>query len=537
MVAMRDGVRLATDVYLPPRATQVPAILVRSPYDKNGSFGFWSLVAQFLNERGYAVVVQDTRGKNRSEGRPIAFDHEALDGFDTLDWLTGQAWSNGIVGMFGESYFGFTQWAAKASGHEALRAIVPRLTSTDIGRDWMYHQGVFCLETMAEWASQTWLGTPLFECQLDWAVRPLVDVIPATADGLRSESFDRWIGEGPDAAFWNSRTVFPTPSAGRSLPVLHWGGWWDIFRRGQIGDFASAASSSEFPQYLIMDSIDHLGNGLADDGVTQEDFFSSPSAIERAVPALFGVAAEFFDLHLRGLYSPIPAVRWHLANEGWRSSDQWPPPHGKELRLHLADLTRAPLGPEGGSLVPAPDSARATATWIHDPANLVPSLISDAWRPLLGLPDEREVELRDDVLTFTTDVQRQPLDLAGPVTAHLFVQGAASPAHVMAKLVDVFPTGRARRISEGACRLAASADEQLAAVDLGDVGYRLQPGHALRLEVSSSDFPRYLWDSGTGESPWYATTTAPAKRQLRSGGDSSSYLSLRVLAESGATQR
>ena len=523
---MRDGVRLATDVYLPPNPGALPAVLVRLPYDKNGWFGFWSLAASFFNARGYAVVIQDTRGKNRSEGHPLAFHHEASDGFDTLEWIERQPWSNRIVGMFGESYVGFTQWAAKGSGHPALRAIVPRLTTTEVARDWMYHQGVFCLETMAEWASQAWLDSSLYEGELDWTTRPLADIVPAIAGGTRSESFDRWIRELPDAAYWRQAAVFPTPLSGRSLPALHWGGWWDIFRKGQIRDYQSAASHSD-AQYLIMSSLDHMGNTLAPDDAPQDAYAMTAEGIERALPGLLEPIAEFFDRHLRDRHVAVPRIRWHLANDEWRTADEWPPPGSRELRLFLTDLARAAHGPGGGALALKPDSARGSASWVHDPGNLVPSVV-DAWSPLLWLPDEREVELRDDVLTFTSDVF-DPLDLAGPVMAHLEVAGTDAPAHLVAKLVDVFPTGRARRITEGAIRLPASSEELRGDIDLGHVGYRVRAGHALRLEVSASSFPRYLPASGSDADPWWATAAPVSARRLESGGEGASYVSLRVV--------
>ena len=131
MVRMRDGVRLATDVYLPDGHGRVPAVLVRLPYDKCGRYTFMPQLAPHFNERGYAFVAQDVRGKFRSEGETMPFVHEVEDGYDTLEWVAAQPWCDGRVGMWGDSYYGYTQWAAAASGHPALKAIVPRVTSTD----------------------------------------------------------------------------------------------------------------------------------------------------------------------------------------------------------------------------------------------------------------------------------------------------------------------------------------------------------------------------------------------------------------------
>ena len=137
MVPMRDGVHLATDVYLPEGAGPFPAVLVRLPYDKNGRY-CWMPVPRsaIFIARGYAFVPQDVRGKFRSEGEPIAFVNEVPDGYDTIEWIARQPWSNGDVGMWGDSYYGFTQWAAVACGHPALKAIVPRVTFADLDAGW-----------------------------------------------------------------------------------------------------------------------------------------------------------------------------------------------------------------------------------------------------------------------------------------------------------------------------------------------------------------------------------------------------------------
>ncbi len=132
-VSMHDGIRLATDVYLPQQLKlgQMPTVLVRLPYDKSGRYTFMPALAARLVERGFAAVVQDVRGKFRSEGDPVPFVNEAADGARTLDWIASQAWSDGVVGMMGDSYYGFTQWAAVSTGHPALRAIVPRFTGSE----------------------------------------------------------------------------------------------------------------------------------------------------------------------------------------------------------------------------------------------------------------------------------------------------------------------------------------------------------------------------------------------------------------------
>jgi putative CocE/NonD family hydrolase len=516
MVPMRDGVRLATDVYLEPGGERRPAVLVRLPYDKSARFSFMISVAPRFLERGYAFVAQDVRGKARSEGETFAFVSEVADGADTLDWIVEQPWSNGAVAMFGDSYYGFTQWAAAASGHPALRAIVPRVTTTEIGTDWMYHQGVFCLYTMAEWAAATWIDAPLYEGPPDFSVRPLADVVPAVQGGRGSASFDRWRSTQAADAFWTAE-IFGTadPLARVSIPVLHCGGWWDVFQRGQLRDHARLVTRGAGGQHLLMGSTDHFDDELADDGTTVEDILVSEEALERFLPAYVGPALAFLDRYVLGREERIDPVRWHLANAGWRKSATWPPADARSVTLFAGGAGALTGGPEGGVLDERA-GGRGAIAWDHDPANLVPDLVEDAWRPLLGLPDERTVEQRRDVATFTGAEAARPLDLAGPVTVRGTTGERHAPGALVAKLVDVFPNGRARRILQG-----ASATEPGAAfsIDLGSTGYRLLPSHRLRLEVAASDFPRYLPDAGPGLDPWAVGEGAPAPREVRLGDD------------------
>jgi putative CocE/NonD family hydrolase len=171
------------------------------------------------------------------------------------------------------------------------------------------------------------------------------------------------------------------------------------------------------------------------------------------------------------------------------------------------------------------DSAKgvaSTVAWEHDPDRLVPSLITSFWAPLLVQPDERDVEVRDDVLTFTGEARRAPLDLAGPVSAVLSLGSSAPSGHVMVKLVDVHPDGLALRILDGAAAFSDARPDAPITVELGHVGYRLRVGHRLRLEVASSCFPYYIWHPGTDEDPWEATRTARSEHRLRVDDGSSS---------------
>ncbi len=185
MVPMRDGVRLATDVYFPARPGRLPAVLVRLPYDKCGRYTFMPQCAPYFTERGYAFVVQDVRGKFRSEGETMPFVHEVDDGYDTLEWVIAQSWSNGLVGMFGDSYYGFTQWAAVASGHPALKAIVPRVTSSDLKvlTSWW---GDSVVELYgADYLAHYWVDRMIHFYEGDYGHRPLAEAFDRRLRGDR----------------------------------------------------------------------------------------------------------------------------------------------------------------------------------------------------------------------------------------------------------------------------------------------------------------------------------------------------------------
>jgi uncharacterized protein len=540
MVPMRDGVRLATDVYLPEgpaaRGGRHPAVLVRLPYDKAGRYTFMPMLAPHVNERGYVFVVQDVRGKFRSEGETVPFIHEVEDGYDTLEWIVAQAWSDGSVVSFGDSYYGFTQWAGVASGHPALRAIVPRVTSADLATFNWSGEGVTALYG-ADYLAHYWVDNPIYDFPVDWSVRPLAGVYDEAfaAIGARSRGFDllldREVRGRPS----------PDPYLGRHpfdrlrIPVLHAVGWFDNLAPDSMRDYTTLAGRPDRAgfNYLIADSNDHENYRLDDVPFTKaDDHDTNDQSISDMIPVYLDPALDFFDAALAGETERTARVRWHLGHVGWRDAEVWPPPGASEVRFFLAAAERAtedPAAGRGGRLTRRREPASSVARWVHDPMDLVPSTVEDPFAFLFEFPDEREVEQRPDVLTFTSSPSAESLDLAGPAAAWLRADTTGPSLHLFAKLLDVGPDGAAHMLTRGQVVVPEPDPDRFIQIDLNHIAYRLLPQHSLRLQIASSDYPLYLPHPGTAENPWLATQSMANELTLLTGGDKPSFLSLRVL--------
>jgi uncharacterized protein len=536
MVAMRDGARLATDVYLPDSHDRVPAILVRLPYDKNSRYVFFEHIAKRATARGYAMVVQDVRGKFRSEGVTLGWVHEANDGYDSIDWVSKQPWCNGTVGMFGDSYYGFTQWAAVSSSHPALRAIVPRVTSANLGTPTVEGDGVRDIDwlVLGEYMSHYWVDRYIYDFQLDWSVRPLMNVFESAYEALgnRSATLDMM------APRLLPVPVYPDghPFAARPVPVLHAVGWFDNLATLSMRDYVALRNNPAWAavQYLTADSHDHENYHLSLAPIAEaDDHGVNEEALDRMLAGYFDPALDFYDVFLKGERpaESLPRVRWHLGHVGFREASRWPPENSAPVRLFLDDLPSA--AGSGGSLVWDEPGGLDQVEWPHDPAELIPSAVPNSFAFLHEYPDEASVADRPDVLTFTTSVSQTPLDIAGPVDLLVGVASTAPTIHLFAKLYDLGPDGTCHMIVRGQAELLDTSGERLLRVELGHSGYRLRPGHRLRLTLCSSDYPEYVPHPGTEENPWLAVDTTVTTQTLRRTRDGVPYLELTVLPQDG----
>ncbi|MEV8337760.1 CocE/NonD family hydrolase [Leucobacter sp. NPDC077196] len=532
-VRTRDGVHLATDVYLPSAGDGTrddspgDTILIRLPYDKNGEYTFIPLVAEYFLQHGYRVVAQDVRGKFRSEGEALLFVNEVRDGEDTLDWIVAQAWSNGRVAMWGDSYYGYTQWAAAASGHPALRAIAPRVTGTGLGepvhrdlgtRVRAVEMGITNLYPLTHFhGSDTFLWEP------DWSRRDFEAQAEAFQEwaGARSRSYDQWVPHPVTLPRFPNGSAF----AGRSVPVLHTIGWWD---NCAPLSWADVEEIKQFPawdahHYLRIEAIDHESYQFVEaegDRVAER----TEQQIRAILPRTLDPALAFFEVFVRGEGSivDIPRVTWQLAGTAEeRTEPAWPPAGSRSVTRYATV--------EGGLSPEQPVEARER-TWMHDPEDLVPSTAPDAFSYLLYLPDEAPLGERGDVLVFTGPEQPEDVELAGPVGARVRVRSTGPIMDCFVRVLDVAPDGTAVRIARGQQQLHEARDSATLEIDLGHIGYRLRSGHRLRVHVSSSDYPEFLPQPGTGRDPWTdGVETVPNTQALIIGGSDALAIELPVV--------
>lgn len=527
-VPMRDGVRLATTVWRPAGTGAFPALLVRTPYGKDGIGLYGNSKAPdvlALLRAGYAVVAQDVRGTSRSPGVLVPHAAEADDGADTIAWLAAQPWCDGRIGTWGGSYQGMAQWHAAAAAPPALLAMAPLMASADPYRaPWYSPGGALCLDTFVTWASRVALaavrraspadeGTAarLTSAPLDRlpvADRPdLRDHLPWAADVLDHPSRDEWWRAGTPAEHFGAITA----------PALNVGGWYDPFLAGTIDSYVGMRLHGGSPdardgQRLVIGPWGHADG--ADLGEFPDRSFGREGGVQAA--DLTEAHLRFFDRWVRGrrdaLDDAAPVRIFVMGIDRWRDEADWPLPGTRHVDYFLTSGGRAgTTGTDGALLTTVPEDDGRDSV-VHDPLDPVPTLGGPvipgpgAWA---GPADQRPVRDRPDVLCFTTPALDAAVEVTGHVRLVLHVSSSAVDTDLTGKLVDVHPDGRAILLCEGIsrARYRSGLDEPAPlrpdelvelVVDLSATSNVFLPGHRIGLEVASSNFPRYDRNTGTG---------------------------------------
>ncbi|MDG4796666.1 CocE/NonD family hydrolase [Micromonospora sp. WMMD1082] len=538
---VRDGVVLRTDHYAPD-LPGAPTVLIRTPYGRGGPM---RLLCRLAAERGFHVVIQSCRGTGGSDGSFDPFVHERDDGLDTLDWLRRQRWWSGAFGMFGASYQGFVQWALAADAGPELRAMVAVATASTT-RDSTYAGESFALDTVLTWVellqAQTvpWLarqwelkrGQPRLIAAL--AHLPLVEA-DRVATGATVPFFQEWLRHHtPQADYWRSR-VFDDRLHLVRAPVAMVSGWHDIFLPAQLRDYAALRARGARPR-LVVGPWTHGSPGLfvaaLREGLCWLDAHLSTDGRDADADADTGTGTDA-DTDADGPAARVGAVaeapvRVHVGGDGggWRDLPDWPPP---------ATATRWFLHPGAGLRTSAPVPSPPDGFW-YDPTDPTPSLGG----PLLvaqraGPVDNRPVEARPDVLTWTSEPLAAGVEVIGPVRAEIHLRSELRHLDVFVRLCDVDHRGRSWNICDGLVRLdperfPADATGAVAVpVELWPAAHRFAPGHRLRLQISGGAHPRYARNPGTGEPLGAAVTLRGGYREIMHDPDHPSAVVLPVV--------
>ncbi len=508
---MRDGTVLRADVWLPAGAGPWPVLLQRTPYRKEDVFGTQYIAALEFRaalRRGYAVVVQDTRGRYASDGNFDPFHHEQDDGHDTIAWLRKQPFCNGSVAMFGASYVGATQVLALLGSPEGLVATAPNLTTARHGETWLYRGGAIELGFLLLWIIEA-LGPVDLERRIgdmppEYAERarallsrffadptsafrrlPVIDEDLALIAPYVEEWFDNARAEA--AADDHSRLDEIARSKAACLVI---GGWNDLFIDGSIELFETVRSRwstrAEVPDRLVIGPWSH-GNPTD----WQGDGWHGYGAL--AVP-LFEEQLAFFDAAFAGKPPGSPMVRYfRTGSNSWHAAPDWPLPGTQKTELFLG---------EGGGLAETVQSEAWHQSYGSNPRDPVPTVGGASFLPGLllgrnsGPKDQAAVESRDDVLTFTSSPLEEPLEVTGLVEAALWIHSSAPTCDWAVRLCEVGFGGKSVGLLDGIVRWRRSEPEgtggpEEAKVRLGHVGHLFAKGSRIRIQVASSNFPRY----------------------------------------------
>ncbi|MEX2374160.1 MAG: CocE/NonD family hydrolase [Dehalococcoidia bacterium] len=587
MMTTRDGTRLATDVYRPARdgtavPGEFPTLLTRTPYDKDGGAGD----ARFHAERGYVVVVQDTRGRFKSEGTFYIYLDEGEDGYDAVEWITEQPWSNGDVGTYGGSYLAATQMALARLSPPGLRGMFARVGTSNYFQDGAYRDGAFYLlhnlayamnlaavghEAAADPAIAANLNarrTPAAMEEWLWAYPHRPNGSPLAVAPSYQRWYQDWIDNATYAdAYWQQNGYdfesgfdeFP------DIPMYFLGGWYDIFVRGTVNNFTGLSQHASSPVKMMMGPWEHsLGVQVTGD----VDFG------QQATVNIRGERLRWFDEILLGRDTGImdePAVSVFVMGGGdntrtpdaklsaggeWVRVESWPPSNVRYADVYLHG---------DGSLRPvAPVEPESQTTYLYDPENPVPTLggqinsgdnvvHSGPWNQVcvkgewVGCMDNLPLSARRDVLVFQTPPLAEDVVLNGPLTVRLWVSSSALDTDFTAKLVDVHPPSadypegydllitdrilRARH-REGVERevLMDPGEVYEIEIDLIGTATRFKRGHRIRLDISSSNFPFFDRNPNTGERLGHHTIMVPAENTVHHDRSRPSHIILPIVS-------
>jgi len=526
----RDGVTLYADIYRPAGDGSYPVLLTRTPYDKNNGVEFGMQAAA----RGYLVVIQDVRGRYTSQGEWYPFKHETADGYDTVEWAARLPHSNGKVGMFGGSYVGATQMLAAIGHPPHLAGICPVVTASNYHENWTYQGGAF-----EQWFNESWtsglaqdtanrLIRQKTNALVGSTVLPL-DEFPvfniqsgpggAELTHTLAPYFLDWLAHPDYDAYWKQWSIEEN-YASIQVPALTISAWYDLFQGGSLRNYLGmkehgGTAAARNGQHLLIAVGGHAG---WDPKVGDVDFGPAADFDDNAV------TLDWYDYLFKGKHNEFangkPVRIFVMGENKWRDEESWPLARARVTRYYLHSDGKANSAAGDGLLSTETARREPADSYVYDPGNPVPTvggpLCCDAEHYEPGPRNQKEVEARQDVLVFSTPPLARDTEVTGPITLDLYAKSSAVDTDFTGKLVDVGPDGFARNLTEGILRARyrdARSRESMSTPTLIEPGkvyeYKIDlwatsnvflKGHRIRLEVSSSNFPRFDRNLNTGKS-------------------------------------
>ncbi len=538
VVKMRDGVTLRADVYRPRTEGKFPVLLQRTPYDKRGSADFALKAAA----RGYVVILQDVRGRYTSEGDWRPFQHESADGFDTVEWAAALPYSDGKVGMFGGSYVGATQMLAAIAAPPHLAGIFPVVTASNYHDGWTYQGGAFELWFNASWTTGLAQDTlnrsvarvrspvPQWTLKLPLSAYPVLNV---DTEALAPYYLD-WLAHPNYDDFWKRISIEDQHSK-IQVPGYHVGGWYDIFMGGTARNYSGirargGSDAARRGQRLLVGPWYH---GPFDGRTGEVDFGPAARGADGKSFSTDDVMLRWYDNLLKGEANGIerekPVKIFVMGENAWREEDDWPLARARNTRYYLHSGGSANSLNGDGTLSPEAPQAEPSDHFVYNPAEPVPThgggLCCDNERLASGAFDQRPVASRGDVLVFTTGEFKTDFEVTGPVSLEFFASSSAVDTDFTAKLVDVWPNGFAQNLTDGIVRARFRSSPEKPefmnpgeiykfTIDVGPTSNVFKTGHKLRLEISSSNFPRFDRNLNTGEDTGNSTRIVKASNSI-----------------------
>jgi len=478
MISMRDGIKLATDVYLPGKNTQPHgAILMRTPYNKNLVFAFGLSWAR----TGWPIIIQDMRGRYASEGEDVVFQNCHTDGPDTLAWIANQTWSNGKVATWGPSAAGITQYYMAGANPPELACQFIQVATPNLHKHGIYQGGQFRYQLVYKWLEN----------------QGSLDVLPELLAN-ENYSLEVWTNVSLEDN-WQDINV----------PAVHIGGWYDCFCQGTIDGFMGyqyqGGPGAQGKSKLIMGPWTHGGANK----VQQGDLIYPENSLNTFSNDLFWDMVNEYTMDQQGDFDEWPAVYYYVMGDvtdlnasgnEWRSADEWPPSYSESnWYLH-----------ENGILSTTYPTNYESLGYNYDPTDPVPTVGGQNLNQPAGPCDQTSVENRDDVLVFTSELLTEPYEATGPIKARLFASSDCPDTDFTVKLTDVYPDGRSMLITDGILRMRnrngfdhwefmEPGEIYEIEVDLWSTSYIWNSGHKIRISISSSNYPRFLNNPNTDD--------------------------------------